>query len=513
MSPQAAQSAIGQSESPQAAQSAVGQSESPQAAQSAVGKSQSPPVNIVWFRRDLRLQDHAALHAAMENGGAIVPVYLHTPTADGRWRRGAASNAWLDQSLRALATSLRALGSKLVIRAGEKAAPLLDELIAQTRATHVFWHRLYEQSSVQRDQAIKADLRARGLQAHSFAGHMLNEPHTIRTGVGAVYKVFTPYWRNALQQIRVRPPLPAPSVLPACDVAGLDIDQLQLRDSRGWDKAFWQYFSPGEAGAAEALSVFEEGALHHYKDGRDRPDQVGTSRMGPHLHFGEISVMQIAHHLQTQSLPAARQVHADFYLREVGWRDFGHQLLHYFPDTTDAPLNAKFLSFPWAQVDPAKLKAWQRGNTGIPIVDAGMRELYQTGWMHNRVRMIVASFLTKNLRYHWRYGARWFWQTLLDADLANNTQGWQWTAGCGADAAPYFRVFNPVSQGEKFDPNGDYVRRYVPELAKLPAKLIHQPWSAGGVPGYPAPIVDLRASREAALEAFSTLKLAQSAAE
>ena len=478
---------------------------------------------VVWLRRDLRLHDNAALMAALETGLALTVLYVDDQKNAGEWRLGGASAAWLYKSLASLDLSLQKLGAKLLIRRGDSGA-VLAELCQEVSATHVFWHRLYEPDVVARDTAIKTQLKAQGIVAESYSGHLLNEPWAFKTGAGDVYRVFTPYWRNAMTRLAASLPLSAPTRLTQARCVdgsapvGLELAELKLTSKLAWDVGFWPHFTPGESGATEALDVFCDGALAHYTQGRDRPDQIGTSRLGPHLHFGEISVNQIAYRFtqDVRASSAAIKPHAEFYLRELGWRDFSHQLLFHFPHTSNQPLNVKFAAFPWLQPltnvssdgysnDP-KLQAWQRGKTGIPIIDAGMRELYQTGWMHNRVRMIVASFLTKNLRYHWLHGARWFWDTLLDADLANNTQGWQWSAGSGADAAPYFRIFNPVTQGEKFDPNGDYVRRYVPELAHLSNKVIHQPWMMGGVKAYPAPIVDLKASREAALAAYASLK-------
>jgi deoxyribodipyrimidine photo-lyase len=357
-------------------------------------------------------------------------------------------------------------------------------------------------------------LKAKGVHAESFAGHMLNEPWALKTGAGQTYRVFTPYWRSASALFQARLPLAVPKRMQQAKtktgeaLVGETVDALKLMPRLNWHEGFWKWAEPGEPGAHEAVEVFNEGALSHYIEGRDRPDRVGTSRMGAHLHFGEISVNELAYKVAQVKRKGVAE-HQSFYLRELGWRDFGHQLMYYFPETATQPLNKKFEAFPWANEkadDGRLLRAWQTGQTGVPIVDAGMRELWQTGYMHNRVRMIVASFLTKNLRFHWLHGARWFWDTLLDADLANNTAGWQWSGGSGADAAPYFRVFNPVSQGEKFDPMGEYVKRFVPELAGLGPKHIHQPWSAGGVKGYPAPVVDLKLSREAALRAFATLK-------
>jgi deoxyribodipyrimidine photo-lyase len=316
--------------------------------------------------------------------------------------------------------------------------------------------------------------------------------------------VFTPYWKKLSPLIDTSAPLPAPEALPDHGLTSLEIDELGLLPRIPWDSGFRAYFHPGEDGAHEALDVFIGDAMVGYAAARDVPSRRGTSRLSPHLHFGELTPRQACYRLLSEGRANARAI-AEPYLRELGWRDFAHHLMYHFPHLQTEPMQPAFAKFPWAAVDADKLQAWQRGRTGVPIVDAGMRELWQTGWMHNRVRMIVASFLTKNLRYHWREGANWFWDTLVDADLANNIQGWQWTAGCGADAAPYFRVFNPVSQGERFDPDGAYVKRFVPELAHLPPAAVHQPWTVS-VRGYPAPIVDLRATREAALAAFAEMR-------
>ena len=463
----------------------------------------SRPRALVWFRRDLRLCDHAALHAALAAGFDPVPVYIHAPDEEAPWAPGAASRWWLHHSLSALDRELARVGSGLCVRAGETAVEI-DRLIEDCEARAIYWSRLYDPLIVRRDSLLKDRLRARGLLVHSVPGNVFHEPWEVRNGSDDPYRVFTPYWRNAGGRLNNELPLPAPADLPAQPCTGIEIDTLALLPTLPWDLGFSDW-EPGERGAQRALDSFAQNALEDYASARDRPDQHGTSRLSPHLHFGEISVRQIRQQLVGSAGPGVR-VLAEPYLRELGWRDFSHQLLFHFPHSSELPLQPKFEHFPWAQVEPAKLGAWQRGRTGIPIVDAGMRELWNTGWMHNRVRMIVASFLTKNLRYHWLEGARWFWDTLLDADLPNNTQGWQWSAGSGADAAPYFRIFNPVAQGERFDPTGAYVRRFVPELAHLPAKAIHQPWSVGGVRGYPAPIVDLKQSRDQALAAYAQMR-------
>ena len=459
---------------------------------------------LVWLRRDLRLADNPALQAAIEAGHTPVPVYVHAPAEEAPWEPGAATRWWLHHSLQALAGELRALGSSLVLREGTT-LDQLNQLIDASGAVAVYWNRLYDPVLTRRDSEIKEALRARGVQAQSFSAHLLAEPWEIRNGSGEPYRVFTPFWRTLKQRLPLPSPLPAPSSLPAHGQSGCELAQFELLPRIAWDQGLAQAWTPGAIGAADALEAFVDAALENYAQGRDRPDRPGTSRLAPHLHFGEISPRQLCQRLLQHATPGQQEL-VEPWLRQLGWRDFGHHLLYHFPHTSEQPLQASFARFEWAEVDDAKLAAWQRGRSGIPIVDAGMREMWTTGWMHNRVRMIVASLLTKNLRYHWLHGARWFWDTLVDADLANNTQGWQWTAGSGADAAPYFRIFNPIAQGERFDPDGTYVKRYVPELAHLPAAQIHQPWSVGGVRGYPKPIVDLKATREAALAAYNALR-------
>lgn len=467
---------------------------------------------LIWFRRDLRLDDHAALHAALAAGHSPVPVYIHAPEEEAPWTPGAASSVWLDRSLCALRESLRALGSDLIIRQGPSTETLLA-LAKECEAEAVYWHRLYEPATIARDTATKAALKSVGLNAESLNGALLVEPWAIQTGSGDPYRVFTPFWKNARQTLEGMAPLPPPVALPAVPaVSGLDVDALALRPPAregGWDLGFWKHWVPGEAGALDLLDAFIDGAVHGYKLQRNYPDRVATSKLSPHLHFGEISPRRIVATLLTARLPSTIQPDLDHYLSELGWREFSHHLLYHYPHTHDANMNPRFETFRWADVDPAHLSAWQHGHTGVPIVDAGMRELYATGWMHNRVRMVVASFLTKNLRYHWIHGARWFWDTLVDASLPNNTQGWQWTAGTGADAAPYFRIFSPIAQTEKFDPKGAYIRQWVPELADLPDAALPEPWAHGDLlkrvaPAYRrTPIVDLKQSRAEALAAYS----------
>ena len=466
------------------------------------------PHALVWFRHDLRLDDNPALRAALDDGFTPVPVYVHSPREEGDWAPGGASNAWLHRSLQALDSDLRGRGSRLVLRHGPTAAAL-QALVEETGAEAVFWNRKYEPATQPRDAALKKQLREAGLQVESFNGVLLFEPWDLATQQDTPYKVFTPFWRSALAQWRVPAPWDAPGQLPSVDgaLASESLDALGLRPRLGWDAGFWEAWQPGAAGAREALDIFIDGALRGYRSDRDRTDRVGTSRLSPHLHFGEIAPWRIIDELE-KVRTAANSADMDGYIRELGWREFGYHLLHHFPHTTTRNLNPRFEHFEWANPQPALLDAWQRGRTGVPIVDAGLRELWTTGYMHNRVRMIVASYLTKHLRFHWLHGARWFWDTLVDADLASNTLGWQWTAGTGADAAPYFRVFNPVTQAQKFDPDGRYIARWVPELAALPVPLRFAPWQQPAVlarvaPDYPRmPIVDLAAGRDAALEAY-----------
>ncbi|MCD9026944.1 DNA photolyase family protein [Luteimonas sp. BDR2-5] len=467
---------------------------------------------LVWFRNDLRLDDHPALRAALEAGLAPVCVYIHAPDEEGDWAPGAASDAWRHRSLAALDAALRRRGSRLRLFHGPT-LPTLRTLVDTCEAEAVFWNRRYEPAIEQRDAKIKRALRGAGVRAESHDGALLFEPWTLATGQGGPYKVFTPFWRKALASWRLAPPWQAPGVLPKVEAGphGVALDDLLLRSAHDWDAGFWPSWTPGEAGAHEMLEVFVDGALHGYRQGRERPDQAGTSRLSPHLHFGEIAPWRVAAELETLR-SAGTGADIDAFVRQLGWREFAHHLLHHFPTTPSHNFNPRFDGFAWARRNEAQLAAWRAGMTGVPIVDAGMRELWQTGWMHNRVRMVVGSWLCKHMRMHWREGARWFWDTLVDADLANNTLGWQWIAGTGADAAPYFRVFNPVTQAQKCDPDGRYIARWVPELAGLPVPLRFSPWEAPAqlariAPDYPRrPIVDLAAGRDAALAAYQATR-------
>jgi deoxyribodipyrimidine photo-lyase len=459
---------------------------------------------LLWFRQDLRLADNPALQAAMARG-AVIPLFLWTPHEEGDWPPGAASRWWLHHSLQSLAADIAARGGTMLVRSSNErgALDLLRELLAQTGADGVCWNRRYQPAAIERDQRVKTALRQAGFWAESFNAALLEEPWQVTNQSGQPFKVFTPYWKRALRTLNPGTPPSAPVKWPVADAAtaGEDgaaargaIDALGLLPAIRWDQGMAATWQPGEAGASQRLTRFLEAAVHNYGNDRNLPGIEGTSRLSPHLHFGEISPRQIWH-AAAKAAARAGSKPDEFrnwqFLAEVGWREFGYHLLYHFPHTTTQPLRGEFAHFPWED-DAEALRAWQQGRTGIPLVDAGMRQLWHEGWMHNRVRMIVGSFLVKNLQIHWLEGARWFWDTLVDADLASNTLGWQWVAGCGADAAPYFRVFNPDTQREKFDADGAYVRRWVPEVDD-PTR-------------YRQPIVGLAASRIAALAAYETMR-------
>ncbi len=482
-----------------------------------------PAPTLLWFRQDLRLADNAALAAALARGGPVVPVFVLDEGGEGRWPLGGASRWWLHHSLAALAAGLEKRGARLVLARGDAGAEL-RRLAAATGAGAVYWNRRYEPDARARDAALKAGLAADGIEARSFNSALLFEPHTIRNKQDRPFQVFTPYWRHCSG---LGWPAPVPSETStglwgeAPADAGLALADLKLLPTIPWDAGFGAVWTPGEAGAAARLERFlRNEAVHRYDDDRNRPDLDGTSGLSPHLHWGEIGPRQIVAAVRALGREAGTDPASNgarVFLSEVGWREFAHHLLFHFEHTPERPLRPDFERFPWAEdADGAKLEAWRRGRTGYPIVDAGMRQLWATGWMHNRVRMIAASFLVKHLRLPWQGGAAWFWDTLVDADLASNTLGWQWSAGCGADAAPYFRIFAPVTQGERFDPAGDYVRRWVPEIARLPDAFLQAPWTApAGVLAaagiklgqtYPRPMVDHASARAEALAAFKTLR-------
>ncbi len=469
--------------------------------------------SIVWFRQDLRLRDHAPLLAAGAREGAIIPVFVCEP-AGGAWSAGAASRWWLHHSLTALDRSLRGLGSRLVIRRGP-AARVLRELARETGAGSVFAQALVEPAAAARDEAVERALGEVGCAFERLDGALLVAPGVVTTRAGGPYRVFTPFWRALLAGPQPPAPRAAPRALraprswPASDA----LASCDLLPTTSWDAGLAAEWTPGESGGLARLRAFATAAAHgRYEKRRDEPGVEGTSRLSPHLHWGEVSVREAWHAIASRGGAGH-----DAWLRQIVWREFAQHALHHFPDAPDAPLRPEFARFPWRR-DARALRAWQQGRTGYPIVDAGMRELWATGWMHNRVRMIVASFLVKHLLLPWQEGERWFWDTLVDADLANNALSWQWVAGCGFDASPWFRIFNPVVQGRKFDARGAYVRRWVPEIAALPDRALHAPWSAsdavlsaagvrlGRV--YPHPIVDHAFARQRALAALHSARRA-----
>jgi deoxyribodipyrimidine photo-lyase len=471
---------------------------------------------ILWFRQDLRLSDLPALQAAARDGDAIVPLYIYEEDAGGDWAPGAASRWWLHQSLKALANDIAQRGGELILRRGDTAA-ILREVAQASGAQKIYCSRRYEPWAAEQESALKNTLDQDGIGFKRYPGTLLHEPGTVMTQGDAPFKVFTPFWR-ACQRISVPEPQPTPSLTWSNYRKSESLDNWSLLPRQpNWAAEWTDYWQPGEAGAALRLKEFLKGAVEDYAEQRDLPAVEATSRLSPHLHHGELSPRQIwATCEQLKAGDPKLSTAVSKFQAELGWREFSYHLLHFFPEIPGKPFKENFSDFPW-QPNKEYLKRWQRGNTGYPIVDAGMRELWATGFMHNRVRMVVASFLCKHLLQHWRDGEDWFWDTLVDADLASNGCSWQWVAGSGADAAPYFRIFNPVTQGEKFDKQGDYVRRWVPELEKLPNKYLHKPWEApeellqgAGVKlgkDYPAPIVDHREARQAALDAYEVIKL------
>ena len=464
---------------------------------------------LVWLRRDLRLNDNPALAQAISDGYRPLLVYIHDENEAGEWAPGAASKVWLHHSLLSLQQNIAERGGRLLLAKGNSQQEL-HRLQLETQAEALYFSNLYEPALRARDDAVAELFDQRGLAVYRSNSGLLFEPWQIQTGGGTPYKVFTPFWRNASAQLALRNVFSCPETLPDWPtLESLSVEQLNLLPAKPWHSQFWEYWQPGEAGAEEMLEIFCDGAVNGYREQRNLPDRTGTSKLSPHLHFGEISPHQIWRRIA--ALPGDESLAGDLthFRSELGWREFSAHLLHHFPQSGNENLNPNFRYFQWQTPDPELLQRWQKGRTGIPIVDAGMRELWHTGWMHNRVRMIVASFLCKNLRYHWLHGARWFWDTLLDADLANNSQGWQWTAGTGCDAAPYFRIFNPVTQAERFDASARYIKKWVPELTGMPVPHVFAPWQKPDIlklhaPDYPVrPMVDLSISRQLALEAYS----------
>ncbi|MEG9883617.1 MAG: deoxyribodipyrimidine photo-lyase, partial [Hyphomicrobiales bacterium] len=473
---------------------------------------------IVWFRDDFRLADHPALHAGVSSGRPVLCLYIHDEERAGPRRPGGAARWWLHGALDSLDAALRKYGARLALLRGSQ-EEILEVLAVNLEAAAVYWNRRYDKAGRDIDARLKKSLGSHGVTAKSFNGALLHEPWTIENKAGGAVRVFTSYWKQACRIGDPPLPLPKPEAIRSFPWPGelaarvVSLDALDLKPSAGpdWTQGLAETWIPGEDEALRRLDRFVAGALRGYATRRDRPDAVTTSRLSPSLCFGHISPRQIWH--RAKLAVGAGQTDAtgrdlDKFLSELGWREFSYHLLYHHPDLGARNLNSRFDAMPW-RGDPAALEAWRRGRTGYPLVDAGMRELWASGWMHNRVRMVVASFLIKHLLIDWREGEAWFWDTLVDADPANNAASWQWVAGSGADAAPYFRVFNPVLQGEKHDPEASYVRRWVPELARLPLSHIHKPWQApanmlrdAGVrlgETYPFPIVDHHQARERAL--------------
>lgn len=471
---------------------------------------------IVWFRQDLRLTDNPALYEAVKTGIPVIPIYILDDENAGKWPMGGASRWWLHHSLTALNESL---GGHLACFKGD-ALKIITALVKSTGAKGVYWNRCYEPWRMERDKVIKESLSGKDLDIQSFNASLLYEPWTVKKDDGTPYRVFTPFFRRGCVGRGEPPkPIPAPKEIAyakspdkAIAINALKLLPIKIR----WDTKMEEFWTIGEKGAQKRLKDFIKDGLHGYKEGRNYPAQNHVSRLSPHLHYGEISP-RTAWHAVRKAMDDDKKIatDGDCYLSELGWREFSYSLLYFNHKLPEKPLQKRFGEFPW-KYSKAHLKKWQQGQTGYPIVDAGMRELWETGWMHNRVRMVVGSFLVKHLLLNWTEGEKWFWDCLVDADLANNAASWQWIAGCGADAAPYFRIFNPTGQGEKFDAEGAYVRRWCPELANLPDKYLHSPWeapddilkAAGLTLGktYPRPIVDHKQARQDALAAFGVTK-------
>jgi len=471
---------------------------------------------LLWFRRDLRLHDNPALVNALQAFDQVLPVYIHAPDEEAPWQPGAASNWWLHNSLLALQSSLQKHHADLLIMQGDSLS-VIQQLVDEYDIRGVFWNRLYEPASIKRDSLIKQTLKQAGILCHSFQANLINEPHSVLNGSGKPYRVFSAYWRSCESSLEQSgEPLAAPEAIVTPDMSAKDVsvEALQLMPKINWYQGMAEFWNPGEQGALQELHRFLQMTIDGYKEDRDIPSVNGTSKLSPHLHFGEISPRQIVWSTNIHAPATAKlEEHRYRFFAELGWREFAHYVLYHFPDTQNHSLDSRFDTDGWVDASQlaVEIERWQRGMTGIPIVDAGMRELWHTGWMHNRVRMIVASLLCKNLGVHWLEGARWFWDTLVDADLAANSMGWQWTAGCGVDAAPYFRVFSPSRQTERFDAEGEYIRRWVPELKKATNKQLINGTDLQQFGDYPKPLVDLSESRKQALSRWDQIKQAMPA--
>lgn len=463
---------------------------------------------LVWFRFDLRLNDNPAFIDACSHHQFVIPLYIYD---EKNSVLGGAQAWWLYHSLTSLSNSLAQRGLNLILRKGDPLEIILD-LAKTVSISSVYWNRCYEPVAISRDKEIKATLLERGIDVHSSNGSLLHEPWTIRNKSGDYFKVFTPYWKHCKQLINIQRPMNLEHRPVGVEVQSELLNDWKLLPTINWAARFSEYWIPGEGGAQQKLKEFIEHHLNGYKNNRDFPIKNATSRLSPHLHFGEISPWTILRAIELAKLnPNCDLASAEHFLSELGWREFSVYLLYHFPKLPSENFRNEFDAFPWHN-DEKLLSYWRRGLTGYPIIDAGMRELWATGYMHNRVRMIAASFLTKGLLIDWRLGADWFLDTLVDADLANNSASWQWVAGCGADAAPYFRIFNPVLQSQKFDADGSYIRHWVPELSQLDSQSIHAPWGSVGSERfylntkYPKPIIDHHEARTRALNYYNQLK-------
>lgn len=466
-------------------------------------------IALIWFRQDLRLQDNPAFISACNHHETVIPLYIldnttHPIKGAQRW--------WLHHSLTSLNDALQKQGLNLVLRQG-KALNILEQLTQQIPISTIYWNRCYEPLTIERDKAIKSFMLQSGVEVKSSNGSLLSEPWTVHNKSGHYFKVFTPYWKHCLQTITIPNAMRIVHPAKAYPVQSERLEEWKLLPKNpDWASSFATHWQPGEEGAQKKLTDFIHHRLNSYKTHRDMLTDNATSELSPHLHFGEISPWNIWRAVELEKSDRTLNLSStESFLAELGWREFSYHLLYHFPSLPHENFKEKFSNFPW-RVDEASLKRWQKGMTGYPLVDAGMRELWATGYMHNRARMVTASFLTKHLLIDWRLGADWFLDTLLDADLANNSASWQWVAGCGADAAPYFRIFNPVLQSENFDPEGTYIRRWVPELAHVKSQYIHQPWIANHTEtglhlgkDYPKPIVDHREARNRALQYYQAL--------
>jgi deoxyribodipyrimidine photo-lyase len=472
---------------------------------------------LLWFRQDLRLADNPALDAAIAFGRPVVATFVFDPQLGGPWAMGGAARWWLHHTLASLARALEQRGNRLILRRG-RWDDVVPALVREAGAAEVHAGRLYAPWEREADEVVAKRLTALGVPITGQTSLLLHEPWAIRTQQGGPYGVYSPFSRAVFAAGEPPHPSPAPARIPAMPTyPGSDelSDWRLLPTSPDWAGGLRETWQPGEDGAAARLKTFIANALDRYGDARNLPGIDSSSKLSPHLRFGEISPRQVWHAVSAAMKPKGRaHDSAITFLKEVIWREFSYHLLWHRPEMPDEPLKQAFADFPWRE-NATHLRAWQQGRTGYPIVDAGMRELWHTGWMHNRVRMIAASFLIKHLLQPWQTGEAWFWDTLVDADAASNSASWQWVAGCGADAAPYFRIFNPILQGEKFDADGAYVRRWVPELALLPDQFIHRPWEApalvlkeAGITlgrTYPMPIVDHNEARARALAALATI--------